>query len=95
MAVGDYAYYKEAFASFFSDYQPTFDEICESGFIICGDPLSVRDQILDQLATTGAGRLMAQVHFGDMAIERVMHAEELLATEVLPAVHEFQPELVG
>ncbi|HTX07441.1 MAG TPA: LLM class flavin-dependent oxidoreductase [Solirubrobacteraceae bacterium] len=95
MAVGDYAYYKEAFASFFSDRQPTFEEICDSGFIICGDPRSVRDQILEQLEVTGAGRLLAQVHFGDLALDRVMHAEELLATEVLPAVRELQSELVG
>jgi alkanesulfonate monooxygenase SsuD/methylene tetrahydromethanopterin reductase-like flavin-dependent oxidoreductase (luciferase family) len=95
MAVGDYAYYKEALAPFFSGYEPTFDEICESGFIISGDPHSVRDQILDQLGATGAGRLLAQVDFGDMALEHVMHAEELLAAEVLPAVHEYTAELVG
>jgi alkanesulfonate monooxygenase SsuD/methylene tetrahydromethanopterin reductase-like flavin-dependent oxidoreductase (luciferase family) len=94
-AVGDYAYYKDAYASFFSDHQPTFQEICDSGFIICGDPDSVRQQILDQLATTGAGRLLAQFAFGDLKREQVRRAEELFAAEVLPRVHEHNAELVG
>jgi alkanesulfonate monooxygenase SsuD/methylene tetrahydromethanopterin reductase-like flavin-dependent oxidoreductase (luciferase family) len=95
MAVGDYSYYKDALKSFFSDRQPTFDEIIDSGFIIVGDPDQVRETILDHLATTGAGRLIAQVHFGNLPQEAVLHAEELLATEVLPAVHEFDAQLVG
>jgi alkanesulfonate monooxygenase SsuD/methylene tetrahydromethanopterin reductase-like flavin-dependent oxidoreductase (luciferase family) len=89
MAVGDYSYYKAALAKFFRDRPPSFEELCDSGFIICADPESVRERILEELTVTGAGRFMAQVHFGDLDLADVMHAEELLAANVLPAVHEF------
>jgi alkanesulfonate monooxygenase SsuD/methylene tetrahydromethanopterin reductase-like flavin-dependent oxidoreductase (luciferase family) len=95
MAVGDYSYYKTALAVFFGDGPPTFDNMADSGIVICGDADHVREQILDQLAATGAGRLLAQVHFGNMALEHVLHAEELLAGEVLPAVHSHDAERVG
>ena len=95
MAVGDYSYYKEALAPFFGDGPPTFESVARTGIIILGTPEQVRDQILEQLEMTGAGRLLAQVHFGNMAFEHVLHAEELLASEVLPRVQSFNPAQVA
>lgn len=88
IAVGYYA------SSYFGP-EPTFDEIRATGFIICGDPASVRDQILEQLRITGAGRLLGQISFGNLPYADVMRALDLLGTEVLPAVHAHDAQLVG
>jgi probable LLM family oxidoreductase len=56
------------------------------GALVVGSPEEVVEKILFQHELFGHQRFLAQISVGDLAHDRVLHAIELLGTEVAPAV---------
>jgi alkanesulfonate monooxygenase SsuD/methylene tetrahydromethanopterin reductase-like flavin-dependent oxidoreductase (luciferase family) len=53
---------------------------------VVGDPKTVADKIVAQLAIFGHDRFLAQMSVGPMPHEQVMRSIELFGTEVAPRV---------
>ena len=58
------------------------------GAIFCGDPQQVADKILAQHELFGHTRFLAHMGMGGLEHAKVLHAIELLGTEVAPRVRE-------
>lgn len=71
--------------------QVTFDDLLDLGIVIAGDPDTVRDRVLDQIAVTGASDLLGIMHFGHLTRDQAMRSEQLLAEHVLPELREVEP----
>jgi alkanesulfonate monooxygenase SsuD/methylene tetrahydromethanopterin reductase-like flavin-dependent oxidoreductase (luciferase family) len=56
------------------------------GALVVGSPDEVVEKVLFQHELFGHQRFLAQISVGDLAHDRVLHAIELLGTEVAPAV---------
>ncbi len=58
------------------------------GAIFCGDPQQVADKLVAQHELFGHTRFLAHMGMGGLAHDKVLHAIELLGTEVAPRVRE-------
>lgn len=80
-----HAYYREFFRPFVTE-GVTFDDLCAAGIMVVGTPEQVREQIVEQVRTTGAGHFMTWMNFGNLATDKVRHSEELYAQHVMPTL---------
>jgi hypothetical protein len=61
-----------------------FKDLVERGFVIVGNPKSVRDQLLEAVKRLRIGHLMTLLHFGSMPSSLCRKNIDLFAREVLP-----------
>lgn len=80
-----HAYYREFFRPFVTEGL-TFDDLCAAGIMVVGTADQVREQIVEQVRTTGAGHFMTWMNFGNLATDKVRHSEELYARHVMPTL---------
>ena len=80
-----HAYYREFFRPFVTEGL-TFNDLCAAGIMVVGTPEQVREQIVEQVRTTGAGHFMSWMCFGNLPMEKVRHSEELYAQHIMPTL---------
>jgi alkanesulfonate monooxygenase SsuD/methylene tetrahydromethanopterin reductase-like flavin-dependent oxidoreductase (luciferase family) len=69
--------------------RPQFDALrSPRGALLVGDPQTVADKIVAEHELFGHSRFLAQINVGGLPHEQVLHAIELLGTEVAPRVRE-------
>ncbi|MEA2420944.1 MAG: hypothetical protein QOF55_43 [Thermoleophilaceae bacterium] len=69
--------------------RPQFDALrSPRGALLVGDPQTVAAKIVSEHELFGHDRFLAQINVGGLSHEQVMHAIELLGTEVAPLVRE-------
>lgn len=68
----------------FSEY--TYEDFVKEGWVLVGDPKSVRDQLKQHLKQLGAGLFLALLQIGTMSHWETVRNLELFAQEIIPAV---------
>lgn len=68
----------------------SWEEYQERGIAICGTPDTVIKRLRQLYDMTGFGNLLMMMHAGTMSNDVVMKSQRLFATEVLPALREFE-----
>jgi alkanesulfonate monooxygenase SsuD/methylene tetrahydromethanopterin reductase-like flavin-dependent oxidoreductase (luciferase family) len=69
-------------------FPPTLEDALRLGTAIVGSPATVAARRSSSMRASGANYLVSRLAFGDMPQERVMHAVDLFAAEIMPR---FQP----
>ena len=71
-----------------------FEPLMARGQGVAGSPATVRDLLAKQIAETGCNYVVGQFAFGDMTRDEALHAIELFASEVMPALQTIrEPEI--
>jgi alkanesulfonate monooxygenase SsuD/methylene tetrahydromethanopterin reductase-like flavin-dependent oxidoreductase (luciferase family) len=64
----------------------SWEELMDSGYLLCGSPDTVTEQLKTQMERVGAGHFMGMFHIGNLAHERVIASLERFQQEVMPAL---------
>jgi len=67
----------------------SWEDYQDRGIAVIGTPDKVIKRIRELYDQTGVGNLLMMMHSGDMSNQVVMRSQKLFATEVLPAIREF------
>lgn len=70
-----------------------FEQMRESGFIVCGDPDYVTRWLENDIRTAGYGHLICSFRVGNSPHERVLKAKRLFATYVMPVLRPLNEDL--
>lgn len=68
----------------------SWDQYQEAGIAVVGTPDKVIKKLRALYEQTGVGNLLLMMHAGTMPNDMVMRSQKLFATEVLPAIREFE-----
>jgi alkanesulfonate monooxygenase SsuD/methylene tetrahydromethanopterin reductase-like flavin-dependent oxidoreductase (luciferase family) len=70
----------------------TFEQLLDEGYVIVGDPDTVRESLAGTAAELGAGNFVGMFQFARLPHAETMASLELFAREVMPALRELAPQ---
>jgi hypothetical protein len=62
------------------------EDLIDAGLVLCGPPATGREQVVEQLRTTGVRQLSLWLAFRNLTHGQVTRSMELFGREVIPAV---------
>jgi alkanesulfonate monooxygenase SsuD/methylene tetrahydromethanopterin reductase-like flavin-dependent oxidoreductase (luciferase family) len=70
----------------------TFEQLLDEGYVIVGDPDTVRESLAATAAELGAGNFVGMFQFARLPHPETMASLDLFAREVMPALRELAPQ---
>ena len=65
-----------------------YKDFLEDGYVMCGSPATVRDQLRELCRTMRVGNLMVLLHMGSMPHELTMDSISMFCADVLPKLRD-------
>ena len=82
----------EFYSSFFRPFAASvsYEDLRDSGFAFIGTPEKVRDQVVADIETTGAGNVFLFASFGDLSADQIAHTYREYSRVVMPALRDLR-----